>query len=188
MDWSPETQPRPTCPTPLEPQAGSPYVVPALCGLLVLAVLLVFGQTVRHQFVTYDDHNYLYENPQVSGGLTVQGIVWAFTTTHANNWHPLTWLSHMVDCQIYGLRAGGHHLTSLLLHAANAILLLLLLWRMTGNLWPSAVVAALFAVHPLRAESVAWAAERKDVLSGLFFLRPLLPTWSMSDALSWAAI
>ena len=86
---------------------------------------------------------------------------------------PLTWLSHMLDCQLYGLHAGGHHLTNVLLHAATAILLFLVLWRMTGDLWPSAFVAAVFAIHPLRVESVAWVAERKDVLSGLFFMLTL---------------
>ena len=116
---------------------------------------------------------YVYENPQVSRGLTAQGIAWAFTHSHGANWHPLTWLSHMLDCQLYGLSAGGHHLTNVLLHAATAVLLFLVLRRMTGGFWPSALVAALFAVHPLRVESVAWVAERKDVLSGLFFVLTL---------------
>ena len=108
-----------------------------------------------------------------TGGLTAEGIAWAFTTSHASNWHPLTWLSHMLDCQLYGLKPGGHHLTNVLLHAATAILLFLVLRRMTGDLWPSAFVAAVFAIHPLRVESVAWVAERKDVLSGLFFMLTL---------------
>jgi protein O-mannosyl-transferase len=145
----------------------------AVCGFLLLAVVLVFGQTLQHEFIGYDDSGYVYKNPQVTGGLTVEGITWAFTTNHASNWHPLTWLSHMVDCQLYGLSPGGHHLTNVLLHAAVAILLFLVLRRMTGDLWPSAWVAAVFAIHPLRAESVAWVAERKDVLSGLFFMLTL---------------
>ena len=149
------------------------YTVAAVCGFLLLAVALVFGQTVRHDFVNYDDNAYVYENPQVAGGLTAHGIAWAFTSFHVSNWHPLTWLSHMLDCQFYGLHAGGHHLTNVLLHAATAILLFLVLRRMTGDLWPSAFVAAVFAIHPLRAESVAWVAERKDVLSGLFFMLTL---------------
>jgi protein O-mannosyl-transferase len=157
----------------LEPRAQNPYVVLAVCGFLFLAVVIVFGQTVRHDFVNYDDNQYVYENPQVDHGLTAQGIFWAFTTIDANNWHPLTWLSHMMDCQLYGLHAGGHHLTNVLLHAATAILLFLVLRRMTGDLWPSAFVAAVFAIHPLRVESVAWVAERKDVLSGLFFMLTL---------------
>ena len=149
------------------------YNVAAVCGFLLLAVALVFGQTVGHEFVNYDDDEYVVENPQVTRGLTASGIVWAFTTVHNSNWHPLTSLSHMLDCQLYGLRAGGHHLTSILFHAAVAILLFLVLLRITGDLWPSAFVAAVFAIHPLRAESVAWVAERKDVLSGLFFMLTL---------------
>ena len=140
------------------------------CGFLLLAVGLVFGQTARHAFVNLDDNVYVYENPHVSHGLTGQGLVWAFSHSHVANWHPLTWLSLMLDCQLYGLHAGGCHLTNVLLHAATAVLLLLVLWRMTGELWPSVFVAALFAVHPLRVESVAWVTERKDVLSGLLFL------------------
>ena len=161
---------------PQETPAGrtrNPYVVPAVCGLLLLAVWLVFGQTVHFGFVNLDDDRYVYENRQVMGGLTAQGIGWAFTQNHAANWHPLTWMSHMLDCQIYGLESGGHHRTSVLLHAATVVLLFLVLSRMTGDLWPSAFVAALFAVHPLHVESVAWVAERKDVLSGLFFMLTL---------------
>ena len=164
------------CPDGLSPfplsGARQRYLVLAVCGLLVLAVGLVFGQTVRHEFVNLDDTMYVYENPQVSRGLTAEGICWAFTDT-SGNWHPLTWLSLMGDCQFYGLNAGGHHLTNNLLHAATAVLLFLVLWRMTGGFWPSALVAALFAVHPLHVESVAWVTERKDVLSGLFFVLTL---------------
>ncbi len=145
----------------------------AVCGLLVLAVGLVFGQTVTHEFVNYDDPDYVYKNAYVKRGLSVEGVVWAFTHRYAWNWHPLTWMSHMLDCQAYGLWAGGHHLTSVLIHAATAVGLFLLLTRMTGRLWRSATVAALFAIHPLRVESVAWVAERKDVLSGLLFLLTL---------------
>ena len=111
--------------------------------------------------------------PATDAGADGRGIAWAFTTTQCHNWHPLTWLSYLLDCQLYGLNAGGHHLTNVLLHAATAILLFLVLWRMTGDLWPSAFVAAVFAIHPLRVESVAWVAERKDVLSGLFFMLTL---------------
>jgi hypothetical protein len=150
-----------------------PYQVWGVCGLLVLAVGLIFGQTVRHEFANFDDDRYVYENSQIAHGLTVRGTLWVFTHIHSANWHPLTGLSHMLDCQVYGLNAGGHHLTSVLLHAATAVLLLLVLWQMTGGLWPSALVAALFAVHPLRVESVAWIAERKDVLSGLGFVAAL---------------
>ena len=146
------------------------WIVPGLCLFLATLVWLVFGQTIHHQFINLDDGAYVFKNPQVSRGLTSEGIIWAFTQSHAANWHPLTWLSHMVDCQLYGLSPGGHHLTNVLLHAANAILLFLVLRQMTGSLWRSAFVAALFAIHPLRVESVAWVSERKDLLSGLFFL------------------
>ncbi len=147
----------------------------AICALVLLAVVLVFGQTVRHDFIRYfDDNEYLIDNPSLARGFTGQGLAWAFGHFHAGNWHPLTWLSHMLDCQLYGLNhPGGHHLTNLLLHAANAILLFLVLGRMTGDLWPSACVAMLFAIHPLHVESVAFVAERKDLLSGLFFMLTL---------------
>jgi len=143
---------------------------PVICLALAAITFAVFGQTLRHDFVYYDDNEYVYENPMVARGLTRQGIVWAFTSVHAYNWHPLTWLSHMLDCQFYGLHSGGHHLTNVLLHTATVIALFLVLRQMTGALWRSAFVAAVFAIHPLRAESVAWVAERKDVLSGLFFM------------------
>jgi tetratricopeptide (TPR) repeat protein len=146
----------------------------AICVALVAITWLVYGQTLHHEFVNYDDEDYVTTNAQVSRGVTLEGIVWAFTSVHSANWHPLTWISHMVDCQLYGLNAGGHHLTSLLLHAVNAILLFFLLRQMTGAFWRSAFVAALFAVHPLRVESVAWVSERKDLLSGLFFLLTLM--------------
>jgi len=145
----------------------------AICGLLLLLVVLDFGQTVWHDFV-YDDRAYVYDNPHVTQGLTQETIAWSFTAVHASNWHPLTWLSHALDCQLYGTKlAAGHHLTNVVLHAAVAILLFLVLWRMTGSLWPSALAAAVFAVHPLRVESVAWVTERKDLLSGLFFMLTL---------------
>lgn len=147
---------------------GDRYVVLAVCGLLLLAVVLVFGQTSRFQFV-FDDTMYVSENPTVQNGLTWSGLVWAFTSFEAWNWHPLTWLSHMLDFQCYGLWPGGHHLTSVLLHMVSVIVWFLVLRQMTGRLWPSALVAALFAIHPLHVESVAWISERKDVLSGLFF-------------------
>src|SRR5438046_386241 len=131
---------------------------------------LVFGRTLRHDFVNFDDHVYVYDNPLVKGGLTINGIVGAFTHPHARNWHPLTTISHMLDCQLYGLNAGGHHFTNVALHTIAAILLFVALQSMTGALWRSAFVAAVFAIHPLRVESVAWVAERKDVLSGVFFL------------------
>jgi tetratricopeptide (TPR) repeat protein len=146
------------------------WTVPGVCIFLAAIIWVVFGQTLGHEFVNYDDDFYVYENPAVTQGLTLQGIIWAFTHVHCSNWHPLTWVSHMLDCQFYGLSPGGHHLTNILLHTATAILLFLILRQMTGALWRSAFVAAVFAIHPLRVESVAWVAERKDVLSGLFFM------------------
>lgn len=159
----------------------------AVCGLLVLAVWLVFGQTLRHGFVNYDDQLYVYENDHVSSGLTFEGIRWALYSSHASNWHPVTWLSHMLDCQFFGLQPAGHHLTSVALHAACAVLLFLALYRMTGRMWTGAIVSALFAIHPLRVESVAWVSERKDVLSGLFFMLILLAyAWYARRAFSVA--
>jgi protein O-mannosyl-transferase len=134
---------------------------------------LVFGQTVRHDFVNFDDHVYVYDNPLVTRGLTITGIVDAFTHAHARNWHPLTTISHMLDCQLYGLNAGGHHFTNVALHTIAVLLLFRVLQVMTRALWPSAFVAALFAIHPLHVESVAWLSERKDVLSAVFFMLTL---------------
>ena len=145
-----------------------------MCVLLVALTWLVFGQTLRHEFVNYDDPDYVYQNSQITEGLSMSGIQWAFASVHARNWHPLATISHMLDCELFGLNAAGHHFTSVLLHGVTALLLLLVLHQMTGHLWRSAFVAAAFAVHPLRVESVAWIAERKDVLSGLFFMLTLL--------------
>ena len=141
-----------------------------VCVLLGAAVLAVFSPALRDGFVNYDDPAYVTENAHVRHGFTGPGFRWAFTSMEDSNWHPLTWLSHTLDCQLYGLKPAGHHLTSLLLHAANAILLFLLLNRLTGALWRSAFVAAFFALHPLRVESVAWISERKDVLSAFFWM------------------
>src|SRR5436190_4140639 len=144
-----------------------------VCILLVAIVWIVFGQTLRHEFVNYDDEQYVGGNSRITNGLTLDGIQWAFTHVHAANWHPLTTISHMLDCQLYGLQPWGHHLTSVVLHAAAAIFLFLALRQLTDAYWPSAFVAAVFAIHPLRVESVAWVAERKDVLSGVFFMLTL---------------
>src|SRR4029077_5802320 len=137
--------------------------------LLVGIVLIVFGQTLRHEFINYDDDQYVFGNPRITNGLSVEGIGWAFTHVHADNWHPLTTISHMLDCQFFGLEPAGHHLINVLLHSAAVLLLFSLLHGMTAALWRSPFVAAVFAIHPLRTESVAWLAERKDVLSGIFF-------------------
>jgi tetratricopeptide (TPR) repeat protein len=144
-----------------------------ICLGLTSLIWLVFGQTLRHQFVAYDDQNYVYGNPDVVAGFTANGLRAAFTEPHARNWHPLTTLSHMLDTELYGMHPAGHHFTSVLLHNGAALLLFLVLRQMTGRTWPSAFVAALFAIHPLRVESVAWIAERKDVLSALLFMLTL---------------
>ncbi len=143
--------------------------------LLSAITLAAFWPVVHCDFTNYDDPYYVTANPHVLSGLRVENVVWAFSTGYYGNWFPLTWLSHMVDMELFGLNAGGHHLTSLLFHVANTVLLFWLLQRMTGTTWPSAAVAALFGLHPLRVESVAWIAERKDVLSTFFFM---LTVWA----------
>jgi len=151
-----------------------------ICISLAVLTWVVFGQLLQYDFINYDDPRYVYENTNITNGLTIGGIAWAFSHIHSMNWHPLTTISHMLDCQLYGLKPGAHHFTNVLLHSIVAILLLLVLQRMTGgpsgigSIWRSAFVAAVFAIHPLRVESVAWIAERKDVLSGVFFMLTLL--------------
>ena len=147
------------------------WLVPAA---LVLVTMALYWPATRCAFVNYDDNVYVTDNPHVTGGLTLDNVRWAFVSGYASNWHPVTWLSHMLDCEFFGLEPWGHHLTSLLLHALNAALVFVLLWQMTGATWRSLFVAALFAVHPLRVESVAWVAERKDVLSACFGLLALI--------------
>ena len=149
---------------------GSRWQKWIVCLLLGVAVLCVFWPALTCGFVNYDDPDYIYQNPDVRGGLNWQSLKWAFTTERAAYWHPLTWMSHLCDCQLYGLEPAGHHLTSLLLHAANSVLLFLLLRRLTGAPCASAFVAAIFALHPLRVESVVWLSERKDVLSTFFWM------------------
>ena len=142
--------------------------------LLALVTLAIYMPVLHDGFVNYDDEDYVANNRIVKNGLTLAGIRWAFTSFHAANWHPLTWLSHMMDCELFGLNPGAHHFVNVLFHAANAALLFVLLLRLTSALWPSTFVAALFAWHPLHVESVAWIAERKDVLSTFFALLALL--------------
>jgi protein O-mannosyl-transferase len=132
--------------------------------------LAVFAQTIRYEFVNFDDDLYVYNTPAIQAGITIKGIVQAFVSPHAGNWHPLTTISHMLDCQLYGLNAGGQHTTNIVLHTIAVLLLFQVLQQMTGAVWKSTIVAALFAVHPLHVESVAWISERKDVLSAVFFL------------------
>src|SRR5437763_656797 len=151
----------------------------AVCGVIVLLIGIVFGQTLSYDFVNYDDKTYIYGNSLVSSGLSLHGLLRAFVDTQTNNWHPLTLVSHMIDCQLYDLKPGGHHFTNVLLHTIAAVLLFLWLRNIagkgqSGSDWSSAFVTALFAIHPLRVESVAWIAERKDVLSAVFFFLTLL--------------
>ncbi|HEV2045785.1 MAG TPA: hypothetical protein VGQ95_04230 [Chthoniobacterales bacterium] len=170
--------------------AGDRRAVFIVCIFLTAITWAVFAQTVHHEFINFDDDKYVYENAQVRSGLSFHGIIWAFTHSHASLWHPLTTITHMLDCQVFGLWAGGHHLVNVLLHNIAAVLLFLVLRQMTGSpssprdesvrladrtgsIWRSAFVAAIFAIHPLRVESVAWIAERKDVLSAVFFMLTL---------------
>lgn len=138
--------------------------------ILVIVTLALYWPATTYDFVKVDDNLYVTENPWVAQGFSLANLKWAFTTNYAANWHPITWLSHMLDYSMFGLFSGGHHLTNIILHTLNALLLLLLLNRLTGSFWPSLLVAALFAWHPLHVESVAWVAERKDVLSTMFLL------------------
>jgi len=141
-----------------------------ICLALALATAAVYCQVRSYDFINYDDPGYVSENPNIQSGITLQAVKWAFTTGFMSNWHPLTWLSHMLDWWLFGSNAGGHHLTNLIFHIANTLLLFIVLKQMTQKLWLSAFVAALFALHPLHVESVAWVSERKDVLSTFFWL------------------
>jgi tetratricopeptide (TPR) repeat protein len=152
----------------------SKRLVVVLCLALAVATLAVYWQTSGHGFIAYDDDQYVYENSTVKAGLTASGIAWAFTTFFYANWHPLTWLSHMLDCQLFGVDAGAHHIVNVAFHLANTLLLFIAFARMTRQPWRSALVAGIFALHPLHVESVAWIAERKDVLSTFFAMLTLL--------------
>ena len=145
-----------------------------ICLALALVTFALYAPMLRHGFINLDDQQYITANDHVRAGLTWSGVVWAFKTSEAANWHPLTWISHMTDCQMFGLNAGGHHLVNLLFHIANTLLLFFWLNKLTGALGRSFFVAALFAWHPLHVESVAWAAERKDVLSAFFWMLALI--------------
>lgn len=154
---------------------------------LVVAVAAVYGQVISHHFINLDDDVYIYENRMVTAGLTARGVLWAFTTFHAANWHPLSWLSHMFDAQVFGLSPGADLAVNVFLHTLNSLLVFTLLKNMTSCLWRSAIVAGLFALHPMHVESVAWAAERKDVLSAFFALLSLLAyiRYAKADHPSW---
>jgi len=149
------------------------WLVTGICAGLIALVWFVFGQTIKFPFVNFDDPEYVYEVPEINSGLSLHNVAWAFTHWPATNWFPLKNISLMLDFQFFGSNPGAFHLTNVVLHTATAVLLLLVLWRMTGRIWLTAFVAAIFAIHPLRAESVVWIEERKDVLSGLFFMLTL---------------
>ena len=151
-----------------------PWVTACICVCLFVLTWGVFGQTLRYDFVNYDDPRYVYQNTRITSGINFANVAWAFSHIHSENWHPLTTITHMLDCQLHGLNAGWHHSTNVLLHCLAVVLLFVALERMTGALWRSAFVSAVFAVHPLHVESVAWIAERKDVLSAFFFMLTLL--------------
>jgi protein O-mannosyl-transferase len=141
-----------------------------ICLSLVVIIIAAFWGVQKCEFVNFDDEDYVFGNPNVQQGFTGEAVQWAFTESHASNWHPITWLSHMLDCRLFGLNPGRHHIVSLLIHIINALLLFWILKDTTGAIWKSAVAACLFALHPLRVESVAWVAERKDVLSAMFWM------------------
>lgn len=160
---------------PPEKALSNPVLVFDRLGILFLlalvaATLLVYGQVRHFEFINYDDTEYVTENVNVRGGLIVEGIVWAFRTVHAGNWHPLTWLSHMLDVSLFGMDPGGHHVMNLIFHIINTLLVFVVFSKMTGAIPKSAFVAALFALHPLHVESVAWVSERKDLLSTFFWM------------------
>lgn len=168
--------------TSASPRKAAPPAYVATRGkpnrLILLALggitFAIYAQVIGHQFITLDDPTYIRENPMVNRGVTGAGLAWAFTTFHVANWHPLTWISHMIDCQFFGTNAGGHLLVNALIHVANTLLVYWFLLRTTHARWPSALVATLFALHPLHVESVAWASERKDTLSTFFGLLSLI--------------
>src|SRR5262245_34467292 len=169
---------------PLKPSAVTPPAHdgvrfggwPLVLSLSLAAVTLyIYAPAFHYPFVGFDDPGYVTENPNVAGGLTWNATVWALTSGYFANWHPLTWWSHMLDVQLWGMNAGPHHVMNVMLHLANTVLLFLVLRRMTGDVWCSAFVAALFGVHPMHVVSVAWISERKDVLSTLFWM---LTMWS----------
>lgn len=144
------------------------------CFFLSVLTVAVYWGVLGNDFINYDDFQYVTDNRHVTSGLSIENVVWALKSGYASNWHPVTWLSHMVDVELFDMNPQGHHLMNLLLHTANTCLLFLLLNKITGAVWRSVVVAALFAIHPLHVESVAWVAERKDLLSTCFALTTLL--------------
>ena len=165
--------------TVVKPNADSRFVLPRrwIAGLLAVITLAIYAPVRNHEFIDYDDNCYVYDHELIQQGFTVEGIKFAFTKLHGEKtyWHPVTWLSHMLDCELFGVAAGPHHLVNVLFHIANVVLLFLWLQALTGRRWPSAAVAMLFAWHPLQVDTVAWIAERKNLLSALFWIAAL---WS----------
>ena len=159
-------------------------VTACICVCLFVLTWVVYAQTLRYDFVNYDDPRYVYQNTRITSGISVANVAWAFSHIHSENWHPLTTITHMLDCQLHGLNAGWHHFTNVLLHSFAVVLLFVALKRMTGAVWRSAFVSAVFALHPLHVESVAWIAERKDVLSAFFFMLTLLAYLQYTRTLS----
>jgi hypothetical protein len=155
-----------------------------ICSLLITLTVAAYWSVRHHDFIYYDDPQFITENLDIQRGLRWQTVIYAFSNPVVGNWHPLTTLSHALDCQLFGIKPRAHHLVNVLVHSVNAALLFLLLRSLTGATWRSGLVAAIFALHPLRVESVAWVAERKDVLSGFFFLLSLWCTLAMSVATS----
>src|SRR4030095_11477314 len=160
-----KTRPAPVKATTFERQQHSWALL-----LLAAATVVVYCQIAHHNFINYDDNVYITENRNIQEGSSANALKWAFITGHATNWHPLTWLSHMVDIELFGLNPRGHQLMNLLMHLVRSLMLFLVMRKMTANQWASWFIAAVFALHPLHVESVAWAAERKDVLSTLLWM------------------
>ena len=178
---------------PFEPAVHRRWQIAAICVALALVTVITFWNVRHNDFLMLDDDEYVALNQNVQHGINLQSVEWAFTTFNQSNWHPLTWVSHMADWSFYGNHPAGHHLTNLCIHSANAVLLFLLLLYMTNYLWRSAIVAFLFALHPAHVESVAWIAERKDVLCAFFLLATLLayawyvrrPSWKRFAAVAF---
>jgi len=166
-------------------EARSPKLFLLICLVLTLGTAALYWPITSHPFIIYDDDVYIGANQHVRTGLSRANFTWAFTSGEAANWHPLTWLSHQLDCTVFGLNAGGHHLVNLLFHVANSLLVFIFLRGATGAVWRSAFVAALFAWHPLHVESVAWASERKDVLSTFFWLLTLIAYVGYARSRHW---
>lgn len=160
------------------------YAVHLVCILLAVITFIAYEPILHNSFISFDDDIYIYKNPHVTTGLKMENIIWAFTNIHANNYHPLTSISHMLDCQLFRLAPAGHHFTNLVFHMANTALLFFVFSKMTKRIWSSAFVAALFALHPLHVESVAWASERKDVLCTFFWLLTMFAYWHYTQSRS----